>query len=267
MTVRKKRKSFKFKFSILIVLLSVLLYLDSRYVRINRVKIHDFTISDKDIPEDFNGTKILVFSDITSNTNQMDKLIKKSKTEKPDFIVFLGNLSIDDQTPLMSEKLKELDAPLGKFATLSENDYKDNIERTKEVLEFSDFRTQNSNVIPVYNKTNKAIQFGFIDGSDNSPSAIDLVNSGLKEDKFTLVFSYDYDKNIVSDALISSKYGYSKVNIPYLSNIFYGDYPLKTKQTIDKQPVYLTNGLSTPDNNFRLFSTPDALLITLKSSD
>lgn len=275
MTEKNKKQSrinFKFILLLAIIVLIVGFYVDAKVLSVKRLRVQEVSLESNKVPESFHKSKILIFSDIMGDLDQLEKVKTNVKKYKPDFIIFLGNLMSDNtqDKDLIEEYLEAMDAPLGKYALLARSDYQNDLEDTKQIFSNADFRLQETSLVNVYNKTNEKIQFVFIDydgaGVESSEKVIDSV------DLDALVLAYAYNpaqidnSNIGVHTLFSSKNKNSKVNIPYLSQMIYDDKYLNKHQVIKDVNLRLTTGISTEKPLFRLFSSPDIILVTLRSS-
>ncbi len=268
MTVRKKRNKLKFKtkLRILIVVILAGLILDSTFLSMNRVLVNKVKIESEVIPKSFANTKILVFSDIDDDIKQLNKIEKIAKKESVDFIVYLGHLELGEDNKAIQEKLKNLDAPLGKFAVLSPLDYRKEVEETKNLLTQAGFRVQSTQVSQVYNKTTDPIQFLFIDSHASDKESITALNEQINNELLSISFAYDQNKDLSANYNFSSKYEYSKVNIPVINDFLYKDKNTKNHELVDSKHYYQTNGISTEGNNLRFLTSPNAFIIELKPS-
>lgn len=275
MTERKrkpKKKRLKLKLSILIVALIACVYLESSTLSIKRLNVQNVTITDSKIPESFNNAEILIFSDVFSDETQLKKVASKVKSSKPDFIVFLGNLLTEENQhqDLIEQYLKEMDAPLGKYAVLAQSDYDKNLDLTKTILSESEFRYYANDSIKVFNKTHDFITFNFLDSHSALESTVDKVNRSIDPTLFNLGFVHDPK---VSDTLVS---GYDtvfaghtllgKINLPLLGSISYKDTYTEKLQDVKGINLRLTGGVSTSSPQYRFLSSPDVIIVTLKSS-
>lgn len=83
------------------------------------------------LPDTFNGLKIIQLSDIHigsfSSSEPIRKAIQLIKEQKPDMILFTGDLVNDkaDEIDEFFDTLKEIQAPLGVFSVLGNHDYGD----------------------------------------------------------------------------------------------------------------------------------------------
>lgn len=269
MNERKKRKKISFKtfFISILVLALIALIADASYLSLRRLKVREVVIKDSKIPESFDKSKILIFSDIASNITQLKKVEKLVKQEGIELVVFLGNLTVDEDQDLIAQSLKDMDAPLGKFAVLSPSDYQNEMEKTKELLSISGFRIQENTSIKVYNKKNDPIQFVFLNSYHIDKAETDRLNESIHDSLLSISFTYNYKKGLNTPYIFASKYDSSKVNLPLISEFIYENELIKPINSVDGQQIYLSNGISTFKENFRLFSSPDIIIVELESSN
>ena len=96
---------------------------------INRIKL-----SYDNLPDAFRGLKIIQFSDIHSGSLQDRKAvsagIKKILDEKPDIILFTGDLVNDRASEMddLKDVFSQLKAPMGVYSTLGNHDYGDYVQ-------------------------------------------------------------------------------------------------------------------------------------------
>lgn len=106
---------------------------------------------------------------------RMNKIIRSTIENKPDLIVFTGDL-IDDykkwprqSTSRLVEKLKKLSAPMGKVAVLGNHDYRsDGQYFVKEVLESADFTVLTNEML--FGSNNKiSMSIAGVDSEEKKP--------------------------------------------------------------------------------------------------
>lgn len=94
-------------------------------------KIHRELLKFNNFPAAFNGLKIVQISDIHTgslvNANQLNKAIDLILAEKPDLILFTGDLvnNRTDEAYPYKESFKRLQAPMGVYSVLGNHDYGD----------------------------------------------------------------------------------------------------------------------------------------------
>jgi len=94
-------------------------------------KLHRETLRFPNFPAAFNGLKIVQISDIHTgslvNTHQLEKAVDLILNEKPDLIVFTGDIvnNRTDEAWAYAHVLRRLKAPLGVYSVLGNHDYGD----------------------------------------------------------------------------------------------------------------------------------------------
>ena len=122
--------------SILLVL--ALIFMGSMYyalfVAVNHTEVRYETLRSDKIPESMNDIQILFFTDVEygafMNENKLQDVIDTINDAQADVVIFGGDLfdhpeknGIDEETASsLTEMLKQIDAPLGKYAVLGERD-------------------------------------------------------------------------------------------------------------------------------------------------
>jgi predicted MPP superfamily phosphohydrolase len=111
-----------------------------------RYQVNRIRLSFKNLPASFKGLRIVHISDIHSGSftdkEAVEKGVKKILKEKPDLILFTGDL-VNDRAIEMADYIdvfSKLNAPLGVYSTLGNHDYGDyvrwdSVEAKKENLE------------------------------------------------------------------------------------------------------------------------------------
>ena len=165
-----------------------------------------------DLPEAFDGLKIVQFSDLHSGGFDDYEAVKRGigmiQEQNPDLILFTGDLVNDLEAEVLPYKslLTDLNAPLGKFSVLGNHDYpqdpqlfpdeasgQKNLEAIK--VHHADMGFQllnNSNV--ALQKGNESIRLigvenwgnGFIQKGD-----LDQAIQGSSDDEFSILMSHD----------------------------------------------------------------------------
>lgn len=97
-------------------------------------KVHSVKVTLPNLPDAFNGLKIIQISDIHSgsyvSTSHLEEAVKLIDQHKPDIIFFTGDLVNDKaaETDLYIEVLSKIKAPMGVFSTLGNHDYGDYVK-------------------------------------------------------------------------------------------------------------------------------------------
>ncbi len=273
---RKKITIFIFKLSFILIVSFIIFYLYTTYISSRLVTVKEERIIDADIPNNFNGLKVVHFSDLhfgsTIFYDDVKNLVDKINYRNPDLIIFTGDL-IDEKYELRTDEqekliqiLKKLDANLGKYAVYGEEDNED----FSTIMKQSDFIVLENDSELLYNDGINPIMLVGIGSSLNNNNNIDNAFSYFNDpenvkDIFTIVCAHEPDS--ISDVLISNNAdlylsGHSHngtVRLPFVGAIYkekgsikyYNDY-----YKIQNTNLYISSGLGTNGPGFRLFCRP-----------
>ncbi len=129
---------------ILLALIVAGVFFYSIYISVDRVNLSYQTISSSKIPEDMNDLKIAFISDIKyneyMNKERLTSMISKLNTTGADVVIYGGDMFSEPQTKAPDSQmskdltaiLKSIDAPLGKFAVLGDEDLAN--DKTKKIV-------------------------------------------------------------------------------------------------------------------------------------
>ena len=148
---RKKLTILMFKLSISLIIFFLLFYAYTTYISTSRLVVREKRIINSKIPDNFNGLKIVHFSDLHYGTtvfsDHVTKIVKEINDRKPDIVVFTGDL-IDKEFELSTEEQEKLskllgniNTTLGKYAVPGEEDSSE----FYTILKQSDFTILNNN--------------------------------------------------------------------------------------------------------------------------
>lgn len=200
--------------SLLLLLLSLIPFVAMVYGAIwgkYRFRLEELDISFADLPDTFDGFRILHITDIHSGTwdsvSGVDKGIKLIESQAADMIVFTGdivNIDKDEIDPFM-HLFKRLDAPFGKYAILGNHDYYGQ-PRDKSLREayyddfFAKFKEMGFDLIlNDSRKIEKSDSFFQLVGVENWGSGrffpkrgdLDVATKKLEKGDFTILLSHD----------------------------------------------------------------------------
>ena len=121
------------KVFIIIITLIVLLLLYSRFIGTTGLTTKEYTIKDNNISDDFDGIKIVHFSDLhykrIITKDRIDKLINEIDLINPDIVIFTGDLIdqdsdiTEDDISYLKETLSKINAKYGKYSVIGNHDY------------------------------------------------------------------------------------------------------------------------------------------------
>ena len=244
------------KILVIIIILFSLFFLYAKFYEPTKLETHEFIIKDIRIPDEFNGVKILHFTDLLygNNFNQSRLSIIKNEIEmiNPNIVLFTGNIISKDYTisedeiKILNEFFKSIPYTIGKYAILGD---KDN-QNFNLIMENTNFLVLNNEIFEVHNGINKINIIG-INYNDKKE-----IKNESEDYTITIINNYDeYDKYNITSNLVFSGHnlgGEMRIfNIPLLGldkhlNNYYEDGNTK---------IYISNGLGSI-HNLRLMNKP-----------
>ncbi len=261
-----------------LIVASYLIWLDASVWSLNRYQIKSHVVQSTQLPSTFANVRIVYISDLhayaVNTTENLDKILVEVNSLAPDILIFGGDLLditspalTEDQMNELSNFLKLIDAPLGKFAVLGLQDLPQ-INQVRQIYSMSDFELLENQVLSLYNATGKPIKLAGVTPDLTGKSDLKFLTKDTGN--FTILVSAlpdivsrlsDQDADLV---LSGSTHG-GQVNLPFIGPMYkVGAMKyLSGKYTFGSRTLYVSNGLSTSDFHYRLFADPDLLSIRL----
>lgn len=264
----------------IMVILALILYSYARIVEPNLLtvkyeNIYSPYVYDKD------SLKIVQFSDTHISkyydAEHLKKAVDKINAEKPDIVVFTGDLierynKYDNKDKIYEiwEALNEINAPLGKYAVYGNHDYGGGAERAfREIMEEGGFQILQNE------KANISSYHVNIIGMDDSIFGTldkETIISFLDEGTYNIILSHEPDVadlflEYAADLFLTGHSHGGQVNLPVISytpplaqKYIRGMYDLNNyRQT----KVYVNVGLGTSTLPLRFMAIPELTVITI----
>ena len=283
---RQKSIILVFKLLLFILIFSTLLFFYITYVSNAKIVVNEQRLVSKKIPDNFNGTKIIQFSDLHFGTTifkkELDDLVDIINDRNPDIVLFTGDL-IDKEYKLESKEqeaiinsLKRINANIGKYAISGDEDK----EEFNTILNQSNFLILNNDYDLIYKDNNNPI---LLVGLSSSLSNNIDTNSAYKyfkeqthnSDIYTITILHEPDSvdNILSsyssDLFLAGHSHNGQIRIPYFGTIFrkngatkyYNEY-----YEIDDSKLFISGGIGTNGNGIRLFTHPSINFFRLSNN-
>ncbi len=274
--VEEKRKSntlINILIWFIIILVSVIMY--SKYIAPTMLCVKEYKIESSKIPESFNGVKIVYFADLlyksTIGKEELSKIKEKINTLKPDILIFGGNLVSTElksnDTNELTDFLKSINAKTNYAVLGDKDDYK-----IKEILANSNFKILENTKETVYNEDYTPIDIIGISSYNLNNYNLDNIETSSN---YTIFLTHEADviDTVLSkynniDLILSANTLGGLINIPYYGGLYkfkgsekyYEEHILK-----NNTDIYISNGLGTRKEFFRLNNTPSITLFRLKS--
>lgn len=260
------------KVFIIIITLIVLLLLYSRFIGTIGLTTKEYTIKDNNISNDFDGIKIVHFSDLhykrIITKDRIDKIINEINLINPDIVIFTGDL-IDQDSDLtekdisyLKEILSKINAKYGKYSVIGNHDYSIDIEVLRSIYKESNFKLLENSYDIIYGKNNNKLYIGGISTGAFSDTVLTKMNYNEECYKIIILHEPDYTDEIISlnpNLILGGHSHNGQVNIPYLKKYFV---PTGSKKyynehyLVNNTNLYISSGIGVSRYNFRLFNHP-----------
>ncbi len=274
--LRKKIVLTSLKVIFIVMIISISFFLYTTYISSKLITVKEERILDEKIPSSFDGVKIIQLSDIhygsTIFIKDIKKIVKLINRRNPDLVVFTGDLINKDyklkskeQEKLISE-LKKIKSTIGKYAIFGEEDQ----EQFTTIMNQSNFTILNNDYELIYNNSNTPILLIGLNSSLSGNININQAYQYFQEPThnsniYTITLLHEPDS--VDDILASYQTnlflaGHShngQVAIPYLGGILKKEGANKYINAfyqLGQSKLYISSGIGTTDNGFRLFCRP-----------
>lgn len=256
----------------------VLIMIYARYVGTMGLVTKEYTIYDKDITDEFDGLKIVHFSDLhynrAINLSKVKKIVKEINLINPDIVVFTGdlidkdaNLNSDDYNEL-GNVLKMIKAKYGKYAVMGNHDYFKDKDGVIKTFNTGEFKYLDNEYDLIYNKKGEKIFIGGINTVSYDQDDIEKTLGYLKDKndedyRIILVHEPDITDRIVSDYkvnLILAGHSHNgQVRMPIIGAIYTPEYAKKYYDNyydVNGTDLYISSGIGVSTFNYRLFNHP-----------
>ncbi len=260
------------KIFITIIILIILLLLYSRFIGTIGLNTKEYTIEDNNISNDFDGIKIVHFSDMhykrMITKDRIDKIINEINLINPDIVIFTGDL-IDqdseineDDITYLKEVLSKINAKYGKYSVIGNHDYSIDIEILRSIYKESNFNLLENSYDIIYGKDNNKLYIGGISTGAFSDIVLNKMKYDEESYKIIILHEPDYTDEIISlnpNLILGGHSHNGQVNIPYLKKYFV---PTGSKKYYDEHylvnntNLYISSGIGVSRYNFRLFNHP-----------
>lgn len=264
------KKTLKVLSIILLIITIIVVY--SRYIATTGLITNEIKLENQNINSDFDGLKIVHFSDLhykrIITKKRIDKIINEINIINPDIIIFTGDL-IDNGSVInkpdikyLKETLNKLNSKYGKYAVLGNHDYSTDIETIREIYNNSDFQLLENEYDIIYSKNNQKLYIGGISTGEFNEDIINNLKIEENIYKIMLLHEPDFIDNINTlnmDLALSGHSHNGQINIPYVKKLFLPKGAKKYYEehyTVNNTNLYISNGIGVSRVNFRLFNTP-----------
>ena len=266
------------KWVLIIFIISVAILVYARYVGTMGFVTKEYTIHNQDIPDGFDGLKIVHFSDLHYNRaitiTKVKSIIKEINFINPDIVVFTGDLVDNDviltdkDYKLLAEALKGINAKYGKYAVLGNHDYAKDKDSIIQIYNDSNFKYLDNDYDFIYDDKNEKIFIGGINtvsyGLDDADKTMDYYKDNNDIDyKIILVHEPDIADKIVNNYqvnLILAGHSHNgQIRLPIIGALYTPPHAKKYYDNyykVNGTNLYISSGIGVSTINYRLFNAP-----------
>lgn len=287
--VKKEEKIKNHNILKLLIFIFIAMILYARFIETKGLVVKEYYITDKDLPDSFNGFKIVHFSDVhfgtTVDIKYLKSIVNKINSLNPNVVVFTGDL-IDDSIKIKDEDKKKIISILSsinvdvkKIAVKGNNDYvkKNSYE---EIMSSSGFDILNNTYELIYYKGLVPIYVAGLPSSikekyDAKDSFIyydTLIESDIKPE-FKIVLIHEPDninliKNYDVNLVLAGHSHNGQIRIPFVGAVIT---PKGSKEYYDnyykvgETRFYISSGIGTSKIKFRFNDKPSINFYRLNS--
>lgn len=266
---KKKKRKLKWYIKLIIYILIIIIY--ARFIEPSFIFTKEYKITSKNISKENHGLTILQFSDLhfknTISENYLKKLIRKINENKPDIVIFTGDL-IDENYVITNEDKKllikymtKINPNIDKYYILGEEDY----ENSTYILDNAEFINMNNEEQIVHVNDNVPIVLiskkshkKYLETNKNNNLFTLLALHNPDDIKKTEDFNYDF--------IIAGHTHNGNINIPKLKELYVNSSYLKSKQKVNNTYLYINSGIGTSKINMRLFNYPTINLYRIQKA-
>ncbi len=271
-----------------IIFIAVILYGIWLYHENNIINVTEYDISDKNLPESFDGFRIAQISDFHNTTlgNDNDILIDDIKKENPDMIIITGDY-IDyyhthrDISERLTTRLTEI-APVYYVTGNHESRMPDELEKLTEYFESVGVQILRNDEI-IIERNNDKIRICGIDDPDFTGTdreleeygyeALEKINSLKTDDTYTILLSHRpeifdiYCKSGVNLVFSGHAHG-GQFRLPIIGAVFapgQGIFPKYTQgvHQSENTTMIVSRGLGQSSIPFRINNSPELVIADL----
>lgn len=260
---------------IVAVFLIAIVVLYSRFIGTTGLIVKEYPIRTNELSEDYDGLKIIHFSDLhyksTIDINYVKKLVKKINELKPDIVVFTGdlvesNVTLDDkEVKNLTKELDKINPTIETLAVIGNHDY--DHDYWNQIVPNLNWKVLDNTYEYVYSNSTTPILFvGFDDLREGTPdyaNAFSYLNTD-SNDRYTIVLAHEPDqideiKDYNFDLYLSGHSHLGQIRVPLVGAIYT---PVGSKKYYDEHyyvngaDMYISGGIGTSLLKLRLFNRP-----------
>ena len=282
----KKVTKITVKLLLIIFIVGTIFFSYTTYISSVKIHTREYRIINNKIPSNFNGTKIVQFSDLhfgtTITIDKVKEIVKKINETNPDIVVFTGDLidknyklKNNEQETIINE-LQKIKSTLGKYTILGEEDNENFIT----IMNASNFIILKNEYDLIYKDTNNPILLVGLNNQTKDENSINNAYSYFNvptnnQDIYSITLTHEPDTVDLIDPtktqLILAGHSHNgSIRIPFINKApFNKEGAKKYNQDyykVNNNDLYISSGLGTNNKvGFRLFCRPTISLYRISN--
>lgn len=284
--MKESKRFMIYKIVILIILIGIACLAWARYISTRGLVIKEYPIKTNKLDEDYDGFKIVQFTDVhygsTVGIEEIKKIVKRINDQNPDVVVFTGDLfesgiQISDENVLeLTKELNNITASIQVFGVAGNHDY-DNKHYWELFVENTNWKILTNTFEFVYSKSDKPIVFVGVDdywvGDPVYKDAYQWLNDNTK-DYYTVLLLHEPDQvehlndftedtNYTFDIALAGHSHLGQVRLPFIGALWtpYGSKKYYDEHyVLDNKDLYISGGLGTSSLKLRFFNKPSIII-------
>ncbi len=264
----------KFFLYIIIVLIFTIIY--AKFIGTYGLITKEYPIYSSNITNDYDGLKIVHFSDLHYKRNitskKVDEIIEEINLINPDIVVFTGDLIDEDydinknDIKYLKKALKKINSKYGKYTIFGNHDYK-NIDIVKEIYDESEFTYLDNSYDIIYSKNKEKLFIGglssVLEKENNLEPFIDILKESDINYKIFLIHEPDITDDILKeyniDLILAGHSHNGQIRLPFVGALYKREYAKKYYDEyykINNTDLYISSGIGVSKVDYRLFNHP-----------
>lgn len=262
---------------IIVIILGFALW--SRFISTSGLIIKEYTVENDRIPNEFDGAKIIHFSDLhyasTILENELIEIVEKINEYKPDIVIFTGDLFdknykvTTEDIEIVTKNLSKIKASLGKYAVTGNHDYE--YDGYKTIIKDSNFKLLNNSYELIFNKGNTPILISGVPSSIKEKNELEFLSINDELTYYNIFLAHEPDtlskvRQYNIDLMLSGHSHGGQVRLPFIGALFT---PIGSKMyydeyyKVDETDLYISSGIGTSALKIRFLNKPSINLYRL----
>lgn len=263
-----------------LLLIGVFIYV-FLYINNNWLTVSSYTVHSDEIPESFDGFRILQISDLHDATfgENQQRLVNKIQQQKPHMIVITGDL-VDSNRYNLQNSLDLIDQIVEitdvYYVTGNHEVATNDVEHIKNELTARGVSVLSNETIKLGNEDASISLTGIEDPLMGEEAAEMLATANVPENMFTLLLAHrteDFQAYVDAeiDITLSGHAHGGQVRLPFIGGVIapaQGFFPTYTSglHEFGQSKLIISRGLGNSIIPYRIFNLPELVVVTLKSS-